>query len=284
MDRCGLRTLLATVRPYPVTRGEAVPFDLRQLRYALATAKVGSYHHAARTCGVDEELLIEEIAALEGVLRVKLFEPVGRAMLPTPHGMRFLRDAEHLIWRAEQIASLLAMTPGQDGSHGGLFDRFEKEEAPCSCSDHIISVGLTGITDRRRGQDDARSEIDSMGEPANNTGEYVDLCRSILTARKLIGRTFGTDLFADPAGEMLLDLYVREYDGLFTSITGIWNASNAAYGTARRSLAIMERRGLITRMPDAHDGRRTLVRLTDPAQKQIEACLDIILGRPRAKG
>lgn len=39
----------------------------------------------------------------------------------------------------------------------------------------------------------------------------------------------------------------------------------------------MERRGLIARMPDTKDGRRTLVLLTDLARIQLEACLDIIL-------
>lgn len=252
-----------------------MPFDLKQLRYALAAAKLGSYHHAARTCGVSEKTIAEGIAALDKLLGRKLFEPAGAGILPTPNGMRFLREAEHLLWRAEQIASLVAAIPGGNAGMGELFSGFEIADTPCACSDHSVTGNFTAIADRT-----PRVTGAELGDlPGDRSNEYVDLCRSILAARKFMGRAFGSDLFADPAGEMLLDLYVREHDGITTSITTIWNASNAAYGTARRSLSIMERRGLIALTPDTQDGRRTLVLLTGDARAQIQACLDIMLGR-----
>lgn len=257
-----------------------MPFDLTQLRYALATAKLGSYHHAARTCGVSEEAISQGIAALGSLLRLKLFEPAGSSILPTPDGIRFLREAEHLVWRAEQIASLATAMSGGAGERVGLLGSFEIAGAPCACGDDIVTGSLTAIDEQNphAAMPAADAAPDELSD--DRTFDYVDLCRSILAARKLMARAFGVDLFADPAGEMLLDLYVREYDGIATSITNIWNASNAAYGTARRSLAIMERRGLILRKPDTQDGRRTLVLLTDAARTQIEACLDVILDRP----
>jgi hypothetical protein len=250
-------------------------FDLKQLRYALAAAKLGSYHHAARTCGVSEEAIIEGIAALDTLLGLKLFEPVGAGILPTPNGMRFLREAEHLLWRAEQIASLIAAIPGRNAAMGELFSSFEIADTPCACSDHIVTGTVIEIADRKPGATGA----EPGHVPGDRSYEYVDFCRSILAARKLMARVFGSDLFADPAGEMLLDLYVREHDGITTSITTIWNASNAAYGTTRRSLSIMERRGLIALTPDTQDGRRTLVLLTEGARAHIEASLDVMLGR-----
>lgn len=258
-----------------------MPFDLRQLRYALAAAKLGSYHHAARTCGVSEETIAESISALDGLMRVNLFEPAGTGILPTADGIRFLREAEHLLWRAEQIASLAAAIPGQEDESGKLFGHFEIAEPLCGCSDHNETSALTQKPEL--GPDVMVAAVDAQSGDRSNA--YVDLCRSILSARQLMGRAFGTDLFADPAGEMLLDLYVREHDGMTTSISKIWNASNAAYGTARRSLGIMERRGLIARSADTQDGRRTLVLLTDLARAQLEACLDIILdSKSRGEG
>lgn len=254
-----------------------MPFDLRQLRYALATAKLGSYHHAARTCGVSEKTIAAGVAALGSVLRLNLFEQTGAGVLPTPDGVRFLREAEHLIWRAEQIAALATGMPVGEGTGNGLLGRFEIVDAPCSCGDDLVTGSLDAIDDQKPR---AVPSVAGGAETADRSADYADLCRSILAARQLMARSFGTDLFADPAGEMLLDLYIREHDGIATSITNIWNPSNAAYGTARRSLAIMERRGLVVRTPDRQDRRRTLVLITDVARTQIEACLDVILDRP----
>jgi len=255
-----------------------MPFDLRQLRYALAAAKLGSHHHAARACNVEEDLIAENIAALERQLRRKLFEPAGTGILPTPDGLRFFREAEHLLWRADQISSLLAAMPGETSALSSPFISLEAADEPRTYSDQAMTIADVDDINQK-----SALAIDPRDAPQTEVSDdtpskHADLCRSILAARKLMGRAFGADLFADPAGEMLLDLYVREDDGIATSITSIWNASNAAYGTARRSLSIMESRGLITRTPDMHDGRRTLVLLTDSARRQIEACLDVILG------
>lgn len=240
-----------------------MPFDLRQLRYALAAAKLGSYGFAARACEVSEETIGEGVAALDAMIGSKLFEPSGNGIIPTAVGARFLHAADFLLRRAEEIASFVATSPLDDIASEAVAELGGPAGIPCSCP-----------------LDGASGEIAGPGAGEGHAGVlagYVELCRAILAARQLMGRAFGSDLFADPAGEMLLDLYVRENDGIATSISKIWNASNAAYGTARRSLAIMERRGLIARMPDTKDGRRTLVLLTDLARIQLEACLDIIL-------
>lgn len=238
-----------------------MPFDLRQLRYALAAAKLGSYGFAARACEVSEEAIVEGVTALDAMIGSRLFEPSGNGILPTAAGIRFLREAELLLQRAEEIASFVATSPLDDIALETPHEGAATPGLTCSCPMDAAPSAMAG----------------AAGQTAGILAGYVELCRAILAARQLMGRAFGSDLFADPAGEMLLDLYVRESDGFSTSITKIWNASNAAYGTARRSLAIMERRGLVARMPDTQDGRRTLVLLTDLARIQIEACLDIIL-------
>ena len=273
---------IRTAAPCRIVRkqsgGPPMPFDLRQLRYALAAAKLGSHHHAARACDVEEDLIAENIATLERQLRRKLFEPAGAGILPTPDGLRFFREAEHLLWRADQISSLLAAMPGEAGALDCPFIDLEAADTSPTRSDQTMSIAFVDdINEKPPFATDFLNAV-PLRAPEEKPSKYADLCRSILAARKLIGRAFGADLFADPAGEMLFDLYVREDDGIVTSITSIWNASNAAYGTARRSLSIMESRGLITRAPDVHDGRRTLVFLTDSARRQIEACLDVILG------
>lgn len=256
-----------------------MPFDLKQLRYALAAAKLGSYHHAARHCDVEENTIVEAIAALDERLRLALFETIGSGVLPTAAGRRFLREVEHLLWRADQIASLMTTMEAQTGYSDELPDDIPIGEAPCACGDHLEPVEFEALSPIAGAATVVPAGASTGAHPDTADNDYVELCRSILAARKVMGRVFGSDLFADPPGEMLLDLYVREHDEVTTSITKTWNASNASYGTARRSLAIMEERGLIARVADVQDGRRTLVQLTKTAREELEACLDIILRR-----
>lgn len=255
-----------------------MPFDLRQVRYALAAAKFGSQSLAARSFGVDEGEIAQGIASLERQLGKSLFEPAGPTLVISAEGTRFFRDAERLIWRAEQIVSRVAEIPGHDESPDTQIDALRHVEAPCTCGDDSHGDAPTETPDRG----DAALGSGPAARSGDTAEDYADLCRALLAARLLISRAFGTDLFADPASETLLDLYIREHDGITTSLTSIWNGSNIAYGTSRRSLAIMESRGLVSRVTDRQDRRRTLVLLTETARAQIEACLDVIQGRSPA--
>ena len=76
---------------------------------------------------------------------------------------------------------------------------------------------------------------------------------------------------------MLLDLYWRESQGLKTSLTSMWLASKASEMTARRCLAVMEEQGIVERMPDPSDGRRTNVRFTAEGRKKMDACFSALL-------
>lgn len=76
---------------------------------------------------------------------------------------------------------------------------------------------------------------------------------------------------------MLLDLYWRESQGLKTSLTSMWLASKASEMTARRCLAAMEEQGIVERMPDPSDRRRTNVRFTAEGRTKMDACFSALL-------
>jgi len=247
-----------------------MPFELNQLRYALCVSRHGSFGHAADVLGTSETMVENIVSALETRVGLTLFEPEGDTLRPTAQGEEFLQDAEHLLWRADQVSLRLA-----DARSAA------RDDARCVRTDQDLGGPHRRVQGLSPGGGRVHLVPPSSGVPDSSTVEsahrYVDLCRAILASRRRAGRAFGHDLISDPATEMLLDLYLREHEGLTTSITCFWGAASSALGTARRSLTMMEHREFIVRTGDPSDGRRALVQLTASAREQMEECFEVIL-------
>ena len=71
-----------------------------------------------------------------------------------------------------------------------------------------------------------------------------------------------TNLFADPAWDMLLDLYRAELDQCRVSVSSLCIASQVPPTTALRWISALHEHGLIARRADPLDGRRYFVSLT----------------------
>lgn len=247
-----------------------MPFELNQLRYALCVSRQGSFGRAADVLGTSETMVENIVSALETRVGLTLFEPEGDTLRPTAHGEEFLQDAEHLLWRADQVSLRLADARSAARDDAARVRPHQNLGEPRSFVEALPpGGGRMHLVPSCSGPPDL-PQVDP-------TQRYVDLCRAILAAHKRAGRAFGNDLISDPASEMLLDLYVREHEGLTTSITCFWGAASSALGTARRSLTMMERRGFVVRTGDPSDGRRALVKLTPSAREQLEECFEVIL-------
>jgi LysR family hydrogen peroxide-inducible transcriptional activator len=92
-------------------------FSLRQLQYAIAVAEALSFRKAAERCHVSQPSLSAQIAELERVLRVRLFERDRRRVLPTAAGRdvvararRILVDADDLAHAARNLGDVLTGT------------------------------------------------------------------------------------------------------------------------------------------------------------------------------
>lgn len=93
------------------------PFTLRQLQYVVAVADLLSFRKAAEQCRVSQPALSAQLAQLEDMLGVQLFERDRRRVLPTPAGAllierarRLLVDADGLLDTARRAADPLAGT------------------------------------------------------------------------------------------------------------------------------------------------------------------------------
>lgn len=89
--------------------------------------------------------------------------------------------------------------------------------------------------------------------------------RALLKLRRNRDRFFDGDLFADPAWDMLLELYASALGQLRVSISNLSVAAAVPATTALRWIGVLERQGLIERRPDPIDGRRQFMSLSEEA-------------------
>jgi len=110
----------------------------------------------------------------------------------------------------------------------------------------------------------ANDRSNAPTSPGHRIGE-------ILRARTMRAKFFNADLFADPAWDMLLDLYRAHLDQYRVSVTSLCTASGVPTSTALRWLRALEEGGLITRRQDPLDGRRTFVALTSAGVESMDS-------------
>jgi LysR family hydrogen peroxide-inducible transcriptional activator len=79
------------------------PFTLRQLQYAVAVGESLSFRKAAGRCGVSQPSLSAQLAQLEDVLGVRLFERDRRRVLVTSAGRALLAQARRVLLDADDL-------------------------------------------------------------------------------------------------------------------------------------------------------------------------------------
>ena len=112
-------------------------------------------------------------------------------------------------------------------------------------------------------------------QPAENSPQLV---RSIINARMKRRQFFDERLFADPAWDMLLELYALECEGRSISISKLSFAAGVPGTTALRWIDKLEEKSLIVRTDDALDGRRTWIALSERGFATMRLYLEQITG------
>lgn len=98
---------------------------------------------------------------------------------------------------------------------------------------------------------------------------FVRLAREHLHMRRSRERIFPPDLFADPAWDILLDLFICEQVSRKVSVSSACLAACVPPTTALRWIAKLEEMGLIERRADGSDGRRQLLNLSADARNYL---------------
>ncbi|WP_232318246.1 transcriptional regulator [Sphingomonas sp. TDK1] len=119
----------------------------------------------------------------------------------------------------------------------------------------------------------------AAGESARGQFRRVDLARMILWGRTLLEREVAKDLFADPAFNILLTLYVSRAESKDVSTSAACTASGVPTTTALRWINALTRRGMIHKRSLATDRRFTYLELSDKTGAALDRYFDLILDR-----
>jgi len=122
-------------------------------------------------------------------------------------------------------------------------------------------------TARRKSADAANADSLAGGR------DIADVARYYLRARRRRDALFPPELFADPAWDIMLDLFVSAAGGRRVSVSDACVAANVPATTALRWISNLVNHGLVTRVQDLNDGRRAYLKLTASAEKALEQWL-----------
>ncbi len=133
---------------------------------------------------------------------------------------------------------------------------------------YLAQRRLRGLAREVRALRDALDAKSAATLPEADPGRGVSnlgMAEGILASRRLRDDLFGAEMFADPAWDMLLHLFVSGEQGNLVPVSSLCAASAVPQSTALRWIDTLANAGLLDRQLDSKDGRRILVGLTTEA-------------------
>lgn len=106
--------------------------------------------------------------------------------------------------------------------------------------------------------------------------EIAATLRSIIGARALRNRFFPSQIFADPAWDILLDLTRAKLEGQQVSVSSVCIAASVPMSTALRWVKQMTDANLLRRWTDPNDRRRDLIALTEATAERMREYLALV--------
>jgi hypothetical protein len=102
--------------------------------------------------------------------------------------------------------------------------------------------------------------------PAQITAPEI---RKIIQLRRRRDRYFPAALFADPAWDIMLDLFAAKLEGKRVSVSSLCIAAAVPATTALRWIGTMTEDGLLVREQDHNDARRVFIALSETAEQGL---------------
>ena len=210
---------------------------------------------AAIPASIDVQMLVgadpaEKLVALAAARRMRCaeFSDVAR------------NDAMERIDRLqEEVARISRMLGDLAGQQGGL------PGAPVGFEPGRHDAGDFGGQLRSPPRDFATLPRSFVPEERALDRQRAKQVRRMLRQRRMREQYFPADLFADPAWDMLLDLYAARLERQPVSVSSLCIAAAVPATTALRWIRTMTDAGLFLREQDPHDGRRIFIALAEGA-------------------
>ncbi|WP_245824587.1 winged helix DNA-binding protein [Sphingomonas azotifigens] len=173
---------------------------------------------------------------------------------------------------------------------GALCDAEHPSEGLCACARVLGISDLAGdpdwngaplaIANIRAALSDINAELNHLsggaaaGPPAGSApATPAERAAAEVKHRKAQLQAFGRRLVANPAWDMLIDLFIAQEAGTPISVSSLCYAANVPSTTALRWIKMLETAGLISRTSDPSDARRVHLALTPEGTARVTRCL-----------
>lgn len=115
---------------------------------------------------------------------------------------------------------------------------------------------------------ESKSQTDNLTLSAKELGEMI---KGHIASRQRRAKFFPADIFADPAWDILLEVFLADIEQRRLTISCACMAACVPQTTALRWISSMTATGLLERHPDRHDGRRHYVQLSAVASQSMRS-------------
>lgn len=138
-----------------------------------------------------------------------------------------------------------------------------------------LSIDLKDLSDRL-------DEIASGGthrsfaidERKPDPRKLIKAARMLYQMRRIRERKLVSDLFGEPAWDMLLDLFIADLEGKRLQVTSVCIGAAVPSTTALRWIGVLLDHGLVQRENDPGDARRAYVTLSPLGQRKMVEIVD----------
>jgi len=182
------------------------------------------------------------------------------AALPRPIGIFLLFDPGALDWLTA-LATCFAPTPHR------LHDI--KDSGTPRLQQISEEVGRIASALAALSEEDAAAADAAQGKIRIDAG----LVRAMIRARRLRDNFFRSEIFADPAWDILLDLFAARLEKRQVAVSSLCIAAAVPPTTALRWIKSLADQGLLVRIADAEDGRRVFIELSNESAQAMDAYL-----------
>lgn len=133
-------------------------------------------------------------------------------------------------------------------------------------------IQMAESSEDRKDMNGERSQ--GRSPPKVHPSRLLSLATAISKSRKARCELFGTDLFADPAWDILLGLYIAELRGTRISTTSLCSQAGVPQTTGLRWLGHLQKVELVSGATCEHDGRVQWRSLTPKGSRLMREYLD----------
>lgn len=169
----------------------------------------------------------------------------------------------------QEAATTKGSKSGSDANRSDFVQREERDYVVLDLPVRLTDAEFAKLSAAALGMPQTSKPASPFQGPGARVATALERAMTFMDLRKRREQEFGSDLFGEPAWDILLDLFIQRVDGRRTSATSASIASRSPTTTALRYIAILEKKGLLTKRVAEHDLRVHYVELSDDGYRRM---------------